>query len=350
MLIDLLIVVRESPCSLFLDTSVTYNQPTVTYLLAYMRSQPRPTSLSTDVVLIADLLVPVAELVSGVASVSRTPVIIASSLAVLPLASMKSLHALRFTSFLCIGSVAILLLVMAYRMASCRDYDDAGGGGNRTTAHLEYCLNMTTAQANTLQLWPDNVMDLIYCWSIFPVAFLCHFNCLPVHSELHRPTRSRMSKVTRYTMGTCSVLYIAVGLCGYFYAPIGPCGNVLKNFAGNDPVISVGRVALACTLLLSFPLLVLPCRDACSCLISAVVDTARRSCCVKKDDFDLMREPMVNAEDLEDHRAVSSTLNSDGGDIASPPKLRRMEGDDARAAGALMRVCVRGERGRGVYS
>lgn len=36
--------------------------------------------------------------------------------------------------------------------------------------------------------------------------------------------------------------------------------DITKNYRHNDILVNIGRVALACTLLLSFPLLIFPCR------------------------------------------------------------------------------------------
>eukprot|EP00947_MAST-08B_sp_MAST-8B-sp1_P001931 g1931.t1 len=251
------------------------------------------------IVLIGDLATPVAELAvhpaggeggadAGAHSL-RTAVMAIAISCVLPLCFMKTLHALRFTSFLCIGSVTMLMITVAYRTLSCRaEHGSApgppfptpaaggngtngtngtggggGSGGNGTAPALSpYCLDLSQPGAQAVQLWPDSLWDALYVFPITSVAYLCHFNVLPVHSELHRPTRTRMSRIIFLTMLTCSVLYVATGLFGYFYAFGDTCGNILKNFSSRDPVISTGRVALSLTLLLSFPLLVLPCRDS----------------------------------------------------------------------------------------
>ena len=53
-----------------------------------------------------------------------------------------------------------------------------------------------------------------------------------------------------------------MGVLGYLYREGGTCGDILDNFENDDVMINVGRLALAITLGLSYPLLVLPCRDA----------------------------------------------------------------------------------------
>ena len=58
------------------------------------------------------------------------------------------------------------------------------------------------------------------------------------------------------------MLYLTVGMLGYMYALDGTCGSILENLPKDDWLVHVGRAGLILTLLLSFPLLVLPCRRA----------------------------------------------------------------------------------------
>jgi len=48
--------------------------------------------------------------------------------------------------------------------------------------------------------WPASIEDYIYTLPIESVAFLCHFNVLPMQDELIRPTRRRVRKVTHSTI------------------------------------------------------------------------------------------------------------------------------------------------------
>merc|ERR1719510_33074 len=79
--------------------------------------------------------------------------------------------------------------------------------------------------------------------------------------ELIDPTRLRIQGIIHTVIFLCSSLYITLGLFGYLYARSKTEGNILNNFPSHDPIISIGRLALVCTLLMNFPLLVLPCRN-----------------------------------------------------------------------------------------
>ena len=104
---------------------------------------------------------------------------------------------------------------------------------------------------------------------------------------MKQPSLERLSHVIHATTSVCTVLYVvflsvifydnarirtlsnpntnrytAVGVLGYLYREGGTCGDILDNFENDDVMINVGRLALAITLGLSYPLLVLPCRDS----------------------------------------------------------------------------------------
>jgi len=113
----------------------------------------------------------------------------------------------------------------------------------------------------TLSWWPENWLKALYVFPMFGVSFLCHFNALPTHQELQRPTRQRMRRVLALCMGFTSILYLFVGLTGYLWAGKCTCGNILLNFRQDDTLIAMGRGALALVLMLNFPLLCQPCRN-----------------------------------------------------------------------------------------
>jgi len=127
-----------------------------------------------------------------------------------------------------------------------------------------------------IRYFPTSWFDALNVFPVFGVCFLCHFNVLPIHTELQGPTRSHMRLVVKYTMALCTSLYFVTGVLGYFWSYSQTCGNILLNFSPDDILISIGRVCLSLTLLFSFPLLVLPCRNAMHNLISVISSKRRR--------------------------------------------------------------------------
>lgn len=106
----------------------------------------------------------------------------------------------------------------------------------------------------------DDPGQALYSIPIMSVAFLCHFNVLPLHSELQRPTRQRIKAMVHLVVGTCLVLYLVIGVFGCLFSLDETKGNILNNFAADDPLINIGRAGLALTVVFSTPLLVVPCR------------------------------------------------------------------------------------------
>jgi amino acid permease len=171
---------------------------------------------------------------------------ICCTISILPLCFFDKLHALRYTSFISILSVLLLTVSVIVRSV----------GEGQGFAHPA-----------SIKWLPDSFGDVLYGLPFFCVAYLCHFNVLPMHCELRRPTRRRMKRVIHYTMSIPAVLYTLTAVFGYLYALSDTCDSILKNFDRHDPLMLVGRAGLVITLLFSFPLIVLPCRDSLNRLI-----------------------------------------------------------------------------------
>jgi len=104
------------------------------------------------------------------------------------------------------------------------------------------------------------VWHIFLALSIQGIAYCAQFNVLPLYAELRQPTIKRMRFVI-YSFGfACFFLYATVALFGYLLFGGASSGNILDNFGNDDIVISIGRVALAATILLKLPLCSLPFR------------------------------------------------------------------------------------------
>ena len=173
--------------------------------------------------------------------VNRKYTKVAFTAACFPLCFFKQLRALRHTSVLSVASVAVLAVVIGYRSVQ-------HGTG---FMHPE-----------KIKVWPSSAGDVMYALPLFIISYLCHFNVLPMHGELQQPTRVRIKRIIRYAMVTPAMLYATVGFLGYMYMLERTCDSILENMPTNDWLVHVGRIGLICTLLFSFPLLILPCRRA----------------------------------------------------------------------------------------
>ena len=160
-----------------------------------------------------------------------------------PVLFFKTLHALRFTSIFSLCTILILAIgisIRAFEKMQSVSYQNA-----------------------SIQWWPKVWSDALYAFPIISVAFLCHFNVLPIHSELHQPTRKRLKIIVYATMCSAWFFYMIVGIMGYlvsFTDKNGVPDDILIIFKSNDVLINVWRCGLLMTVLLSLPLLLMPCR------------------------------------------------------------------------------------------
>ena len=162
----------------------------------------------------------------------RRLITIACVLLVSPVLFFRKMDALRVTSVVSLVSMLVLALGIFIRATES------------PPASYHHHHPTTTS---SIKLFPDQSSDLVYAFPIISVAFLCHFNVLPVYSELHRPTRRRLKRVVHVTMGSSYVFYMIVGILGYVYAKkhrLVIQDDILNNFSTNDGLVNLGRVGL----------------------------------------------------------------------------------------------------------
>lgn len=236
-------------------------------------------------VLLGDLLVPIAELffpASGQdeadAQALRKVVMCVAAVLLSPMCFAGSLHALRFMCYASVTSVLLVGMVVAMKAIE-----------HLGEQHMVWIVHpdMTTGSVLVtphLRLFPDDWLEALYAFPMFGVSFLCHFNALPTHQELQRPTRERMRRVFLLTMALTSFLYLFVSVFGYIYACEYTCSNILLNFSQNDRFVVVARAALALVLMLNFPLITQPCRNSFYRLVLGIECCPRRVGSLSGDD------------------------------------------------------------------
>jgi amino acid permease len=172
-------------------------------------------------------------------------------LLVTPLCTLRTLTALKRFGAASMVSVLILGLCVVYRSIECNlGYVD----GNHDYKFW-----------HSFQLWPDSWKNVLDAFPLFVSCFVCHYNILTVHNELRVPSHQRVSWWLRSTTWMAAAFYLLIGLAGSAY---GHCtvdgkihGNVLLDFPKDDPLLLVGRMCLALTITLAFPMLTIPARD-----------------------------------------------------------------------------------------
>jgi len=196
-------------------------------------------------ILIRDLLPPVIEFVlkSSLSVIQGRIALIVAVIMLFPLCMARSLQSLSFTSSISVMSMLMLSVVIAVR-------------GSQSP-------NCNATYLRTNFWWPASEARLLSTSGIAVCSFCCVFNTLGVHSSLILPTRARVRTMLHAVMALCCVIYLAIALGGLCMAGTDVQGNILLNFDAYDPLATVGRCGLLTTVVLSFPLLVLPCRQVC---------------------------------------------------------------------------------------
>ena len=174
-------------------------------------------------------------------------------LLVTPFCTLRHLTALKDCGAASMTSVLILGSCIVFRSIQC-NVDGGGSAGGPKQPWYTY-----------LTYFPSSWRELLDAVPLYISCFVCHYNILPVHNELQNPTPKRVSWWLRSTTWFAVTLYMIMGFAGSSYAHCTSTGeisgNVLLDFDENDPLLFVGRMCLAVTITLAFPMLVIPARD-----------------------------------------------------------------------------------------
>ena len=144
-------------------------------------------------VLMTDMIEPLVEELPGKLTISRHGVTMAAGAGVLPLCLLRSLHALRFTSVLCVAAVSALAGCVAFKSLS----EGYAFVAPPAAQHQPEDLRVLVWPRSVAAAWSGTLHAL----PIFCVSFLCHFNVVSTHTQLHypapTPTRTRIRTRTR---------------------------------------------------------------------------------------------------------------------------------------------------------
>lgn len=69
---------------------------------------------------------------------------------------------------------------------------------------------------NPVKWYPNSLRQMLTCISITELTFSCHFNILPMHSELQHQTRRNKRIILFSAMGLTYLMNFIVSFFGYF--------------------------------------------------------------------------------------------------------------------------------------
>jgi len=178
-----------------------------------------------------------------------------------PLAFLRNISALRFSAYFAFVMIVYLtVLVGVYAVAP---------------ATFEPCQNDTyTPPADAPKpcegdfLPFTSAMTTLSSLPLYIFAFSCHQNALSTTNEMAHPTQANVLKAVIGAISLGVALYFVVGFGGYstFGSNVDP--DVLKSYPEKETMPQIGRIAIALTVIMCYPMQVHPGRGS---LISLAV-------------------------------------------------------------------------------
>uniref|UniRef100_A0A6B2L6L4 Amino acid transporter transmembrane domain-containing protein n=1 Tax=Arcella intermedia TaxID=1963864 RepID=A0A6B2L6L4_9EUKA len=162
-----------------------------------------------------------------------------------PWCLLKTLNALRFTSYVALVSVAYIFILVVYNFLRQE--------------------NIPTPSSSTFG--PLNITKFFSNLPIFVFAFTCHQNLLPIQNELNGNThKTKIVIITSVLIALC--IYVLIGYCGYFTYGRHIKSNIISNLPQDVPT-TICRIAVSLLVAFSYPLQIHPCRNSLMSLLLA---------------------------------------------------------------------------------
>lgn len=162
-------------------------------------------------------------------------VILTGIFIIFPISCLKHMSFLQYTSGMSL--VAVIFIVCAVSIRGPPTGQDLGIHPDTD----ELGLNIINA-------------DILAGAGALTFAFTCHHSAFIIRSSLHDPTPARWTRTLRCGLTIAFTVSIITAIFGYcsFYSHTE--GNILNNFDYTDDVINGARIALAITMLFTYPM------------------------------------------------------------------------------------------------
>ncbi|KAF7209328.1 sodium-coupled neutral amino acid transporter 3 [Nothobranchius furzeri] len=184
-------------------------------------------------------------------------IIIVSALVIFPLALMRHLGYLGYTSGFSLTCMMFFLLSVIYKKFNI----PCPLPGHNTTAP-----NSTSHVNVTCEAQPFTVnSETAYTIPILAFAFVCHPEVLPIYTELRNATKRRMQCVANVSILAMFVMYLLTAIFGYltFYTAVE--AELLHTYSKVDSLdilILCVRLAVLVAVTLTVPVVLFPIRKA----------------------------------------------------------------------------------------
>ncbi|KAM4562862.1 sodium-coupled neutral amino acid transporter 3 isoform 1-T4 [Odontesthes bonariensis] len=182
-------------------------------------------------------------------------VIIVSGLIILPLALMRQLGYLGYTSGFSLSCMVFFLISVIYKKFNI-DCSLLNTLQNGTNCSVQQC-----CEAKLFTVNPQTA----YTIPILAFAFVCHPEVLPIYTELRNATKKRMQTIANISVLAMFVMYLLTALFGYltFYSHVD--SELLHTYIKVDPLdvlLLCVRLAVLVAVTLTVPVVLFPIRRA----------------------------------------------------------------------------------------
>ena len=175
--------------------------------------------------------------------VRRNVILLMTTLVLFPLNSLKSLSALAPFSLLGLGGTLYTAIVMAIRY-----FDKSYAVGGKF-----YTALAATARPTFAKSFGGLNMKAFVLLSMLSTAFISHYSAPVFHRELKDNTLPRFNKVTTLAFGAAIAIFAFMMSTGFLTFGGATAGFVLNNYASNDGLITIARLAIGLSIVTGYP-------------------------------------------------------------------------------------------------
>ncbi|XP_063071919.1 sodium-coupled neutral amino acid transporter 3-like [Engraulis encrasicolus] len=197
-------------------------------------------------------------------------VIVVSITMILPLALMKQLGYLGYTSGFSLSCMVFFLIAVIYKkfQIPC-PFTEFSYNRTGTVMNGSVIAHPTGIEAEDDGSCAPLMFNIntrtAYTVPILAFAFVCHPEVLPIYTELRNPTKKKMQHVSNISIAVMYTMYFLAALFGYltFYGRVEP--ELLHTYSKIDPfdtLILCVRVAVLTAVTLTVPIVLFPVRRA----------------------------------------------------------------------------------------
>uniref|UniRef100_A0A671XLH4 Solute carrier family 38 member 3 n=1 Tax=Sparus aurata TaxID=8175 RepID=A0A671XLH4_SPAAU len=188
-------------------------------------------------------------------------VIMVSASVILPLALMKQLGYLGYTSGFSLSCMVFFLSVIYKTFQIPCPFEEFSAN---STAYSNGLVHEDDADHCATRMFTIN-SQTAYTIPILAFAFVCHPEVLPIYTELRNPTKKRMQQVSNISILVMYTMYFLAALFGYLTFKDNVEPELLHTYSRIDPydtLILCVRVAVLTAVTLTVPIVLFPVRRA----------------------------------------------------------------------------------------